>query len=466
MEKCALLRPLWVVATLTVAACGDDSSNTTQPPADSGTDATSADAAGDTGTGLIPDAGGDSGIDGTVPTDAATDATSDAKTTEAGHEAGTEAGAEAGAHEAGTEAGAEAGMEAGAEAGPEAGADAGSVCGYTSTILADHPLAYLKLDEAAGTTATDQTGNGNTGTYKGGFTLGAPGAIASCPGDTAATLDGTAGWIDLGDKFGFTNATPFSLEIWINPSSITGEFRGLLTKGFNTDTNGKRQGYDTFSVDGLQWGTALGFERWQAGNAGFAGVGPNGTDAGGAAAPVVGTWMHVVAVYDGTNQMLYTNGALTAGPAPSSEMIPTLAGCSFAVGALWCGTQGFFAGTVDEVAVYGTALSAAQVQAHYQAAQVGSGVVVLTPANNATVSGPVLFQVTASESVVINQVQLWDNGKKLGAYSNTNSGATWQYFTQSYPLSILSSGAHTTTVMDLDNSYNVIHQTVVNYTVQ
>lgn len=479
MENRFLSRAVLVAMTLAAAACNNNTGDDTQFASDSGTqDETSSEGGGDDASaedaGTTVEAGGDSGSDATAPMGGGNDAAgndagaSDASTSDA--HADDASANDAAGHDAGSDSSTGTGTEAGSEAGPDAGSDAGGagtdaggpLCGYASTVLADHPLAYLRLDDTSGLTAADATGNGNTGTFKGGVTLGVPGAITSCLGETAVTLDGNTGWIDLGDKFGFTGSAPFSLEIWINPSTITGEFRGVMAKN-STDGSNQRQGYDVFSVDGLQYGTALGYERYQSGQTGFAGIGPNGTDAGTAAAPIVGAWMHVVAVFDGTNQMIYTNGALTAGPSPSSEVIQTQTGCSFAVGAFFCGTVGYFAGTVDEVAIYGTALSAAQVQAHYQAAQVGNGLVVISPGNTATVSGPVLFQVTASESVVVNQIQVWDNGNKLGAYPNTNSSATWQYFTQSYTLS---SGSHATTVLDLDDNYAVIHQTTVDYTVQ
>jgi hypothetical protein len=62
----------------------------------------------------------------------------------------------------------------------------------------------------------------------------------------------------------------------------------------------------------------------------------------------------------------------------------------------------------------------------------------------------------ASESVAIRQMQVWDNGVKLGWYSGADVN---QYFT-------LVPGSHTVTVVDLDSGYNVIHQSSVSYSVQ
>ena len=62
----------------------------------------------------------------------------------------------------------------------------------------------------------------------------------------------------------------------------------------------------------------------------------------------------------------------------------------------------------------------------------------------------------ADESVAISQVQVWDNGTKLGRYRGADVN---QYFN-------LSPGSHTVTVLDLDKSYNVIHRTHVSYSVK
>jgi hypothetical protein len=62
----------------------------------------------------------------------------------------------------------------------------------------------------------------------------------------------------------------------------------------------------------------------------------------------------------------------------------------------------------------------------------------------------------ASESVPVSQVQVWDNGTKLGRYIGTDVN---EYYN-------LAPGSHYITVLDLDQHYNVIHRTQVSYSVQ
>lgn len=84
-----------------------------------------------------------------------------------------------------------------------------------------------------------------------------------------------------------------------------------------------------------------------------------------------------------------------------------------------------------------------------------NGVLIASPGNGATIAGSVHLMASASEDQAVSQTQVWDNGAKLGHYA-TQIDTTYA----------LSPGAHTTTVLDLDSSYRVIHQSSVAYKVQ
>ena len=84
-----------------------------------------------------------------------------------------------------------------------------------------------------------------------------------------------------------------------------------------------------------------------------------------------------------------------------------------------------------------------------------NSIVISTPGNEATISGAVHLLATASENQKIGQTQVWDNGKKLGVYG-----------TQIDEIYNLAPGKHTTTVLDLNTSYQVIHKSSVTYDVE
>jgi acid phosphatase len=84
-----------------------------------------------------------------------------------------------------------------------------------------------------------------------------------------------------------------------------------------------------------------------------------------------------------------------------------------------------------------------------------SGITISNPTNGATIVGEVLLIASANESEPVSQTQVWDNGVMLGSYG-----------TQIDVIYSLATGNHSTTVLDLDSSNNVIHQSSVNYNVQ
>jgi len=84
------------------------------------------------------------------------------------------------------------------------------------------------------------------------------------------------------------------------------------------------------------------------------------------------------------------------------------------------------------------------------------GVVISTPGNGATVVGAVHLMATATESEKIREMQVWDNGVKLGQYAGDAVDATYK----------LAPGNHSTSVIDLDASYKVLHKASVQYSVE
>jgi hypothetical protein len=236
------------------------------------------------------------------------------------------------------------------DAPAEVSADAGSV--YANTVLSDAPLAYWRVDEASGTVAHDATGNGNDAYYTGGVTLGSGGALIGDT-DTAATLDGVTGHLDVGDRFGFTGNATYTLEVWAQPQKITTSYQRLFSRELPTTP---REGYLLFVRAGYAADpSTFSLERWSAGS----------TNQCPETNAITQVWHHFVATYDGSTSHVYLDGVLAASqPAPLPLNSTT---ASLWIGASSFDTAGYFAGVVDEVAVYGTALSAARITAHFHA---------------------------------------------------------------------------------------------------
>lgn len=98
-----------------------------------------------------------------------------------------------------------------------------------------------------------------------------------------------------------------------------------------------------------------------------------------------------------------------------------------------------------------------QASVTYNVQALSNDLQIISPTPNETIGMSTVHIVAhASESVPINQMQVWDNGSKLGWYAGADVN---QYFS-------LGTGSHTVTVLDLDSSYNILHQSSVSYSVQ
>jgi hypothetical protein len=84
-----------------------------------------------------------------------------------------------------------------------------------------------------------------------------------------------------------------------------------------------------------------------------------------------------------------------------------------------------------------------------------AGVVITHPTSGASLGGEVRITASAREAVPINQMQVWDNGNKLGWYRGSTVEETYA----------LAPGRHTTTVEDLDDRFKVIHKTTISFDV-
>ncbi|NND01617.1 MAG: hypothetical protein HKN91_02420 [Acidimicrobiia bacterium] len=235
---------------------------------------------------------------------------------------------------------------------------------YSDEVLADNPVAYWRLSESGGSTVTDETGN-NDGNVEGSPNRGVAGLVS---GDTAYRLDGADDWYSVPDTTDINLGGPFeerTVELW-----------------FQADDDQKRQvlyeegapsrGMSMYIDDGFVY-TAM----WNRSNNGDGTTPWSGTYA--VMAPVsAGNVYHVAAVYDFSTSslQLYVNGGLADTATGLGRWFAH--GGDIGVGAMNFSTrfhangqQGgnirAFDGVLDEVAVYGTALSAARIGAHYAA---------------------------------------------------------------------------------------------------
>jgi hypothetical protein len=254
---------------------------------------------------------------------------------------------------------------------------------YPSTILADHPVAYYRLEEPNGSgTVADSSGNSFTGyiTYVAQADnvtiypqLGVPGIDSnSC---LFATSTGVGqGNIDIpwnttmNPTTDGTNGAPFSAEAWVQATTQSGGYGVPLDDNMEYNQPApyaNSAGWNFYQTPGPTGTWSFSVRP----NPGFVGNGP---------AVTLGEWTHLVLTYDGTNATFYVNGVAfgtfaapgylaNPGIGPSSDML---------VGEGPNTGQIPYNGYVDEIAIYNYALSVAQVTNHYA---VGTNEIVAPP---------------------------------------------------------------------------------------
>ncbi|MBA3842708.1 MAG: hypothetical protein H0X39_08820 [Actinobacteria bacterium] len=208
---------------------------------------------------------------------------------------------------------------------------------YPSVVLANAPQSYWRLGETTGTTAVSATGSGGGG-YVGGPTLGHSGAFSG-DADPAVGLDGVDDAVSMPNP---NFSGPFSIELW-----------AFLAGNGSTGATG--------------YATLAGFDSthrllWQIAGASSRLLTQFDGNFFSTQTASLNAWHHIVYTFDGAAEHFYIDGS-PAGSHPTT--LPSWHSAFF-LGA-YDQANYMFRGAIDDAAVYASALSPAQVVAHYEA---------------------------------------------------------------------------------------------------
>lgn len=223
---------------------------------------------------------------------------------------------------------------------------------YASTVLADSPTAYYRLDDT-GTTALDSSGNALNATIGSSVTAGVAGLLTGTT-DTAMGLPGvksSAGAI-MGTQTPLLQPTnAVSLEFWMRFTTLPALYTVPVAYGSDV----------TYAPYDVYFGSNGKLVAQFALNTGTLVVTSNVSVA-------VNTTYHIVSTYDGTTGKLYINGVLVGSATKTGTFTNYLSGFGLSIGDDAAFDDPPFKGTLDEVAVYaGKALTQTQIQNHYNA---------------------------------------------------------------------------------------------------
>jgi len=255
-----------------------------------------------------------------------------------------------------------------------------------ATYKCPNPVANLvgcwTLDEGAGPTAADSSGQGNNGTlfnYPGGGVSWGGGHSGS-----ALQFDGATGYVAVPNTMGALNATNLphidgaqTISWWMNFAAPPPDFETVIGLANSSGTSAVQAGFSSGTMDVRQSG---------------------GQVLVAAPIPSANAWHHYVYTYDGSpgvpgTHRLYIDGALASGTGaiPTSTVAAqtgTVASLQFG---RWVGGFEYYKGALDEVRIYNRALSLPEIQGLYHvpvatatAAPVPSATNTATPTNTPT----------------------------------------------------------------------------------
>lgn len=215
---------------------------------------------------------------------------------------------------------------------------------YGARVFDDQPWAFWRLDETTGSAvAADSATGSHLATYQSGVTQDVAGVL---PGSTAADFDGSDDVVVGNDAVNGPNQ--FSAEIWFNTTTT----RGGKLIGFGNAASGRSSSYDRhiyMQDDGrLVFGVYAGSEFKLTSGTAY-------ND---------GEWHHAVGTLSSAGMTFYVDGELI-GTNPQSVGQDYVGYWRVGGDSTWGSSSAYFAGRLDEAAVYEVALTEDQVWEHY-----------------------------------------------------------------------------------------------------
>jgi hypothetical protein len=263
---------------------------------------------------------------------------------------------------------------------------------FAELVITNGPLAYWRLSETSGTTAFDYAG-GNDGAIAGGVLQGMTGLSAPTfpgleAGNTAYMFDGSSANVQIGNPTALNFTGRITMMAWVKPTATDG-LRNIVCHGYQTSPNNAEVGLRI---------NAGSYQAWTWGGGDFT-----------ASAPIpaedIGNWVFLVGTYDGTSWHLYRNGVELSSTTGTTGAI-VVSDVGWAIGARGNGTERYFSGELDEVAIFNQALSSGTIAGMYAAAKFGTTtppIIVQEPVSHAFYAGVNLnLQVVASGSLPLS----------------------------------------------------------------
>ncbi len=236
---------------------------------------------------------------------------------------------------------------------------------YPTTILSQNPIGYYRLNELTQPPANVglyATNKGSLGAAADGTYEASPitGMVGPFTGSKAVSFNGVSQAITT-PASAELNTTNFSFEVWLKPAEVP--LFSYAASSVNMAS--PRSGWYVAQDDGATFNHGSAFVVRLFGLNGATAI----ADDVYVPVTVPNEWVHLVLTYDNTTKTVafYRNGELASSATATMDYVPNLSGAPLTVGSRSDG--GFpWPGDAAYCAVYGAALNATRVAAHYAAA--------------------------------------------------------------------------------------------------
>lgn len=279
---------------------------------------------------------------------------------------------------------------------------------YPGQVQTDGAQPYWRLGETSGTTFASGVGS-FTGTWTGSPTLGVTGALTG-DSNAAVTLNSSGQSTQSGsvpNATGLNKTNNFSLELWIKRSPArSGILQAVAGKPLSTTTHN-----ENYAI----WLTTGNAPRFDVGAGGTGNKSASITST--VAISDTTTWHHLVGTFASGVLKIYLDGALVGTNSSAGFTTVTTNTSTLDIG--HSATTNYLSATLDEIAVYGTALTAAQVTDHYN-----KGTSTPPPVQTTTNYG---YDNNGRETSAGGATLTYDLANRLKTYASGGTTTTYSY---------------------------------------
>ena len=274
----------------------------------------------------------------------------------------------------------------------------------TATTLGTNPqlMTAYSFNEGSGTTVTDLSGHGNIGAISN-ATWTAAGKYGS-----GLMFNGNNSLITIADAASLHLTTGFTLEAWVNPTTVSSAWRDVIYKA-----NDNYYLEATTTVGGVP---AIGQL-----------VGSTHAETYGLTTLPLNTWTHLAATYDGSVQRLYVNGSEVANHAQAGSIVTSANPLQIGGDSLF---GQYFSGIIDEIRIYNVALKPSDIQADmatplgnstFPVASLSSSSIAFGNQGVGTTSSPSVVTLTNTGGATLNITSIAVTGSQSSDFAQTNT---------------------------------------------